>query len=104
MQSRKRAAAPALTGAGEQAAGVRQLHATAPVAAARVRYEWAVRYRRQWRESAQVRFYQSRPPADRLIAKLLSGGRPDLEPIVELVVQRRVVGEWETVDECGGER
>jgi hypothetical protein len=59
-------------------------------------YEWRVRYRRRWWGSVQVRVFQSAAPAQRLVGKLR---RPwdDLEPVVELYVQRRAIGEWQDV-------
>lgn len=60
------------------------------------KYEWRVQYRRRWWNNRQGRIYQSAAPARRLVAKLRRG-HFDLEPIVELGVQRRVVGEWEDV-------
>jgi hypothetical protein len=61
-----------------------------------VHYEWRVRYRRRWWASSQSRIFQSVPPIRRLIEHLR---RPykDCEPIVEMQVQRRVVGEWEDI-------
>lgn len=62
------------------------------------RYEWVVRYRRRWWPHTQGHVFQSLPPTVRLIEKLRSPRRlGDLEPIVQLYVQRRVVGEWEDV-------
>jgi hypothetical protein len=61
------------------------------------KYEWRVQYRRRWWQSLQCRIYQSAPPARRLIERLLRR-RVDLEPLVDLFVQRRIVGEWEAVD------
>jgi hypothetical protein len=66
-----------------------------------VRHEYRVRYRRRSWKSTQWRLYQSVPPAQRLIDKL-NRRRPDLDPVVELSVQRRVVGEWESVPVRGG--
>lgn len=60
-------------------------------------YEWRVRYRRRWWHSVQARLFQSAPPARRLIDKLRRP-RCDLEPVVVLDLQRRVVGEWEDVE------
>jgi hypothetical protein len=63
------------------------------------RYEYRVLYRRRWWREAKARYYQLLPPALRLLEKLRYPDHPEydhLEPIVELRVQRRVVGEWET--------
>lgn len=65
----------------------------------KVRFEWAVRYRRRDWVSRQVRVFQSESPARRLVRKLCREGRPDLAPIVELVVERRPVGAWEPDEE-----
>ena len=59
-------------------------------------YEWRVTYRRRWWAHSTFRIYQSRFFADRFVARVL-GPYGDLEPVVELHVQRRTVGEWSTV-------
>lgn len=43
----------------------------------------------------QSRFYQTPQYARRLVDRLRRRTRRDLEPLVELYVHRRVVGEWE---------
>jgi hypothetical protein len=60
------------------------------------RYEYRVFYRRRCWKQRQVRLYQSAPPVRRFAAKLRRPWR-DLEPVVEIAVQRRRVGEWEDV-------
>jgi hypothetical protein len=61
-----------------------------------VHYEWRVRYRRRWSNHPQDRIFQSLTPLKRLLQKLV---RPykDCEPVVEVQLQRRVVGQWEDV-------
>lgn len=62
-----------------------------------MKYEYRVRYfRTNWRYW-QVRYFQSRPFADRLVRKLHSHSpRWDgLEPLEWVKVERRRVGEWE---------
>jgi hypothetical protein len=61
------------------------------------RVEYVVRYRRRWWNKAQHRLFQSELHAHRFATKLLSGGRPDLEPVVELRVENRTVGRWKLV-------
>ena len=69
-----------------------------------LKYEWRVQYRRRgWvRHSLQARLYQSVPPVQRLVDRLLRGrSRPDLEEVIEVRIDRRVVGEWEPVETRG---
>lgn len=71
--------------------------------ARRQRHEYAVRYRRIGWESRQVRFFQSRPAAQRFLRKLRTPSS-DYAPIIELTVERREVGPWVEVDTSGWSR
>jgi len=57
-------------------------------------------YRVSWRRAGWVHSHQriisDRRAVDRLIAKLRRHDRPELMPVVELVVDERRVGRWET--------
>ena len=60
--------------------------------------EWCVWYERTSSKSPKSRIYQSRPPAERFMSRLLSGERgADLAPIRYAALERREVGRWETV-------
>jgi hypothetical protein len=63
------------------------------------RVEYVVRYRRRWWRKAQFRPFQSEPHTGRFAAKLQSGGRPDLAPLVELRIEQRTVGSWQPVED-----
>jgi hypothetical protein len=56
--------------------------------------EYVVRWRRRLWQKSQSRLFQSGPRARRFADKLGSGGRPDLEPLVELRIEKRSVGPW----------
>jgi hypothetical protein len=62
-------------------------------------YEWRVQYRRRWWTNATSRRYESERAACRFITRLLLFERVshDLEPLVEVCLQRREVGDWQTV-------
>jgi hypothetical protein len=62
------------------------------------RVEYSVQYRRRgWVRSRRGRLFQSEWGVRRFVAQLRRPWR-DLEPVVDLVVQRRVVGPWKHVD------
>jgi hypothetical protein len=61
--------------------------------------EYVVRYRRRWWGAAQFRLYQSESAARQFVAKLQGGGRPDLEPLVELRIEKRTVGQWTPLED-----
>jgi len=69
------------------------------------RLEWCVRWRRaNWRYR-QMRTFQHRSAAERLVRKLQGHGRRDLAPLVEIVLESRPVGQWTVdVDTLGGAR
>lgn len=58
-------------------------------------------YRVQWRRAGwsknthgSSRMFETERAMRRFVAKLLDDGRPDLSPLVQLVVDRREVGDW----------
>lgn len=61
--------------------------------------EWCVWIERTSSTSGHGRIFQSRPPAEAFMRRLLSGGRPDLAPLRYVALERRDVGQWETVAE-----
>jgi hypothetical protein len=56
--------------------------------------EWRIVWRRVGWKGMQSRTYSTERHARALFDKLNSGGRPDLEPVVELYVDVRPVGRW----------
>ena len=68
------------------------------------RLEWCVRWRRTTWQSRQSRVFQHRAAALRLVRKLQGHDRPDLAPLVEIVVESRPVGPWTVGDDEGGAR
>ena len=68
------------------------------------RLEWCVRWRRTNWQYRQSRVLQHRSAAERLVRKLQGHGRPDLAPLVEIIVESRPVGQWTVDDIAGGER
>lgn len=64
-------------------------------------YLWTVRYKRRGWTWAQSRHFQRRHAALRLLAKLRTGD-PDLEPLVELQLERRELGPPEVVEAYRG--
>ena len=60
--------------------------------AAKQRYEYRVRYRRQWWASRQGRIFQRHQSVERFLKKITSPG--PYAPLEELTIERRVVPEW----------
>jgi len=60
------------------------------------RYEYRLRYRRaSWRRtSPSTRIVQTEKAAQRYVSRLYKQTKPELAPLTELVVERRVVGPW----------
>lgn len=61
------------------------------------RFAFTVRYRRRGWHSAQGRYFRDKAAAVRYWKKLLSGGRSDLAPIVEMRIERQELGPIEVV-------
>jgi len=68
------------------------------------RREWCVRWRRENWQYRQARVFQHHSAALRLARKLQGHGRPDLTPLVEIIVESRPVGPWTVDDILGGAR
>jgi hypothetical protein len=60
------------------------------------RYEYRLRYRRgSWkRKTSSTRIVQTERAAQRYVSRLYAQTKPDLAPLTELVVEKRVVGPW----------
>ena len=71
---------------------------------AEVGLEWCVRWRRTNWQYRQSRVFQHRSAALRLARKLQRGGRRDLAPLTEIIVESRPVGPWTVDDILGGAR
>ena len=56
--------------------------------------------RRGWQADTRWnwRYFSRRHDAERFLEKILSGGRPELAPIVEWSIQH-TAAQWETIDE-----
>lgn len=55
-----------------------------------------ITYRREWWSQPSHRTFLSEAAARRFVDKIMSDGRPDLAPLVELRIDRAPVGRWQT--------
>ncbi|HEV2071089.1 MAG TPA: hypothetical protein VGR26_14965 [Acidimicrobiales bacterium] len=60
--------------------------------------EWRVSWRREdWRPATKKsRRFATKPLADAFLAKLMGTARPDLSRVVDVRLEERQVGPWET--------
>lgn len=62
-------------------------------------HEWrVVVHRREWKRGPQTRKFEREHDARAYMAKLLSGGRPDLSALDRLDLDARLVGYWLEVE------
>jgi hypothetical protein len=57
--------------------------------------EHRIRYRRQWAQQEQRKYFQTDHGARQFLRRLCGDGRPDLAPLEHVVHEVRRVGPWE---------